>query len=622
MSVQRSLLLILTSAMDHAESILALIDSLGFYAVSSKRLVFNRERAEQYFSTSKFTEAQMEHLCSGPVQCVLLSKVGAINSLMNVCGMQFDEPSDARDRAPQTLRALYGIDRARSGVRCSVSVESALREIACVFPTAPPRQLSAEQYLQQAIMPGLAEAIAEISAQRPVDPIERLQQWLLLHRPVGEKLYESEVLKGYVLRVDGGSSRTSTNAPDSLRGVRNFRKCNGPSPIYGMAQVPISDMTAVADSLLNELGHTSVLFINVREEPVVFVDGIPHTIRHPDRPFQNVSHFAAVQGHELLGIERKLALEVRGQAAAQSGTINTLGLSGSLEPTGIDSGTSILSMAEAYDTVSRHFPQVSFRRIPFPSGQSPDDSDIQDIVEAVKGLSKGGCIVFQCDSGKGRATLCMAMADMVWNCLMRCPVGGDNANPTHSQDAASTATSPVKRLERKRSSAACAAAVVQPAWLRGLEQPDLPDRHASYFRPVEVLLDNLQKKYGPLLPAVEASVRNASAILNFGTAVADALDAASNYVGQDTNDLTRLHRYRGDNDQVWWMNLAASYLKRYCQMIVLAAYLAEHAPGFHSTFRAWHRKHWSVELPIRTIRFENQAQAEAASPRMKHLPCH
>ena len=596
-AVEKTLLIIMPDAMEHVAGITALVDSLGFYTIRVADLRFTAERARQYFYSTRFTSTQLEHLCSAPVRCIMLSKVGALSALQNVVGMMYDEPSDARDQAPQSLRALYGTDRARCGLRCSTSLEGAKREISCVFPSPPFHQRTTEDYLQEAILPGLSEAIAEISRKCPADPFDALERWLIRHRPSDETVYKSAVLPGHLLKADG--SADLVEQPDDLSEARNFRKCDGPAPVYGMAQSSLDGVEQVAEYLLKTEGHTHVVFINVREEPVIFIEGSPYTIRNPASPNMNVQHFAAVEGFELRAIERRLANDVLATAIDNGGMLQGLDASGESTPLMFEPDTDVCALDDGHDKVRRKYPSVEFSRIPFPSSQVPEDGDIDELLNIIHRLPKGGCLVLECDTGVGRTTHMMTVACLAWSAL--------NVPSIYSHAAETARHHPDPPC--KYSAVNNLLVTIGRGWTfeKGSPLSSEPHRKGQdeIAEPITPTLspemqEIAQQNGATIRAVVNRCVACTKQLIDMATCVGDCLEAAKDL--EVDNAVTRV-QYRRPKQASTWMRLASCYLKRYCNLLLIAAYLRTNAPHLRTTFREWHRKHWSVEQSIRSIHF-------------------
>lgn len=562
--MERTLLLVKPDAFPHAKSIIALLESRGFFVLKAQETHFTRERAVEYHFESMGTPTfndKVAFVCSGPCYAAVVCKVRAVAELRTIVGPY--DPEVARQTQPNTLRALYGLDNLRNAVNCSASVEVALREISCLFPSAPLHVLPSEEYLREAILPGLVEALAELSAPNnlPSDPYAALERWLVSNRPMSEGVYAHSVLTGHVLKYD--SLKPKLAPVPGIEAVSNFRKVKGPAPLYSMAQCPVAAREPLVAKLF-EAGHSSVTFVNVREEPVLYIRGHSCTIRNAAALDRHIEHLANVEAHELVRIERRLAADVLAEAFRNKGNFTVVDQSNKETVVEGLQRDDILTLSEAHHNLQAKYPNVNFMRIPVTAGSIPSDTDVVDIVELVKSVPAGGCVVFECSSGGGRSTLVLTMAVVVWRIL--------HATPTELN----------MWMRRGTSGAAAHDDVLNDSIV-------LNSKSDGDFAVVKQLL---------------ATVGHGATLKRF---VDDCIDLTDDVISLRkciASFLEDSERGGGGPEQIKALREASRYLRSYCRLMVLGAYGVECAPEFNASFKDWHRQHWNLQRPLKKLSFD------------------
>ena len=88
----------------------------------------------------------------------------------------------------------------------------------------------------------------------------------------------------YKVKVDHFEGIHCLEEDKVLEGAPNFRQVTG-FPIFGCAQPTLEGFVKVLDKIPKGTGDKVVrtVWYNMRQEPVIYCDGIPCAPRHPDR---------------------------------------------------------------------------------------------------------------------------------------------------------------------------------------------------------------------------------------------------------------------------------------------------------------------------------------------------
>lgn len=120
-------------AMDKLGEILSQIEDRQFQICRLRMCQLSRKQALDFYEFRKgdaFLPFMLEHIVSGPMIALELVGINAIERWRQEIGPA--DPAEARKTAPQSLRALYGVEKASNGFHGSDNIEIAGR-CACYF---------------------------------------------------------------------------------------------------------------------------------------------------------------------------------------------------------------------------------------------------------------------------------------------------------------------------------------------------------------------------------------------------------------------------------------------------------------------------------------------------------
>ena len=206
----------------------------------------------------------------------------------------------------------------------------------------------------------------------------------------------------------------------SMRGAPNFRDVPG-LPVYGLA-IPTA---AGARAVLDALGAAStpprrVLWHNMREEPVVYINGAPYVVREAGAPFANLE-YTGIDRTRVESMEARLKADVLREAAAWDGAVLVAHEAADFQVvaeweavTEADVQTPLELFGElaSVDGYS-----VDYVRVPVTDEKAPKDADFAALLARAWRPPPGAALVFNCQMGRGRTTTGMVIAALV--CLRR-----------------------------------------------------------------------------------------------------------------------------------------------------------------------------------------------------------
>ena len=147
-----------------------------------------------------------------------------------------------------------------------------------------------------------------VSDHWPEDMTEWLCARLRLLRQPHTCDYTEKVLEGLVMKLDEFDGIHMLKSPRPHSQVWNLRKTSSELPIFGVGQCHLEGLLYVARQLKAE-GYEMLFWFNMREEPVVFLNGKACAPRTPNALNENVDYLLAIEGHELDSMERRLCYD-------------------------------------------------------------------------------------------------------------------------------------------------------------------------------------------------------------------------------------------------------------------------------------------------------------------------
>jgi Inositol hexakisphosphate len=138
------------------------------------------------------------------------------------------------------------------------------------------------------------------------------------------------ILSAYtILKADVYPSLCSAAVPQRFDGAPNFRQAEGNTPVFGLG-IPTRDgITRVLDAIgaapgMPDHGQRCAVWTNLREEPVLYINGTPYVLREASGAYTNMKEYSGIDGQRLEELEARLKGEVLGEAAAAGGRVHVL----------------------------------------------------------------------------------------------------------------------------------------------------------------------------------------------------------------------------------------------------------------------------------------------------------
>jgi len=442
---------------------------------------------------------------------------------------------------------------------------------------------------------GLAEALEELSTK--ATPPRDLTSWLCgrinASRPEKVLEYPDAVLKGLVMKSDEFANIHILASERPHPAVWNFRRTETDKlPIFGAGQCHLEGMLFLARHL-KELGFLRVLWFNMREEPVVFLDGQACAPRSSTNLNENVDHLTSIEGWELDAMESRLRVDCVDAAERDGGYLSIFFQDEHGEnvqrPVPVLLDTSY-SVRKAYEWLNRQegAAQVRYIRVPIADETAPEEQDFDKIIRELReialvqktenmktiGQQSGDSValVFNCQMGRGRTT-----TGMVCGSILLLAARGWKP-PAHAE------TLPEPNAEGRR-------------------------RLLGEFKKILELLrlvDSASQSAHAATAGVPKEGRGWRAKLLADQCCNDCAHT-QNMVQAivQCNDSAKSAEPGSARSPEFWARRAINYLERYAYILLFAAYALEEVHGgFDTSFTEWSHEHWQFKRVIKNLTLE------------------
>jgi len=427
----------------------------------------------------------------------------------------------------------------------------------------------------------LADVLADLSTTFPLPPDVTL--WLpsrlRSYQPDEAHVYHNPVLKGLVMKCDEFENIHLLPSERLHPEAWNFRRTETADlPVFGSGQCHLDGIHFLAKDL-KEKGYQKVFWFNMREEPVVFLDGQACAPRTANNLNENVEHLQGIEGRELAAIEKRLCQDcVEAATEAESKTLSVyyqVGSGDNVEKPLKCPEDRSFTVAGAYGYLNKQedTPELVYSRVPIADETAPEEGDFDQLVKelkttACKGVKNDTALVFNCQMGRGRTTTGMVCGSI----LLLAAKGWTPPEGAPTSLPEPTAT----ERNRKRGEFASI-----------LELLHLVDGAALSKTAIEAGV----KMEGRGLAAkllVDQCCDDCGHAQNMVEAIVACTDAASKA------------EPGAARSPEFWARRAHNYLERYAFILLFAAYALEDVhSGFERSFGEWSRSHWQFKRVIK-----------------------
>ncbi|PWA70401.1 hypothetical protein CTI12_AA289430 [Artemisia annua] len=389
-----------------------------------------------------------------------------------------------------------------------------------------------------------------------------------------------------VLKSDHCPGCQQPYLPERVEGAPNFREIHG-FPVYGVANPTVEGIKSVIQRIGSSKNGRPVFWHNMREEPVIYINGKPFVLREVERPYKNMLEYTGIDRERVERMEARLKEDILKESERYGGDIMVIHetedgkIYEAWEHVSIDAVQTPLEVFKSL--VADGFP-IKYARVPTTDGKAPKSSDFDKLALNISSAPKDTAFVFNCQMGRGRTTTGTVIA-----CLLKLRIdygrpirvllddvacGGESDNGSSSGDE--SGADPVSKGRTR----------VDASHAFGMNDILLLWKITRFFE------NGVECR-----EALDAVIDRCSALQNIRQAV---LRYRKLFNQQHTEPRERRVA----------LNRGAEYLERYFRLIAFAAYLGSEAfDGFCGqgdskiTFKSWLRQRpevqsmkWSIRL--------------------------
>jgi len=203
-----------------------------------------------------------------------------------------------------------------------------------------------------------------------------------------------------------------------ITGAPNYRQVDGLC-VYGVAIPTIEGMKNTIGHLLKtsntETIPKKVLWISLREEPVVYINQRPFVLRNYDSPFNNLE-YTGIDTARVEEMEVRLKRDILNEAGRYEGKFlihdeNNDGKTfEAWEPVNEET---VMTPREVYKRLGEEGFPVSYVRVAITDEQSPEEADFDSLVRLIQDTDRTTTgIVFNCQMGRGRTSTGMVITTL------------------------------------------------------------------------------------------------------------------------------------------------------------------------------------------------------------------
>ena len=224
-----------------------------------------------------------------------------------------------------------------------------------------------------------------------------------------------------ILKIDHWQDFKQPVSESAVTGAPNFRKIDclsiGPHQIYAVAQPTQAALEHILEIVSSALPTPRrIVWINVREEPLLYINGEPFVLRDQYASLRNIKAYTGIAASRLEQMELRLKEDVLAEARAHLGRIllHSEGSERDLLPIW-ESVQDVSTMRDLFalnSELSQKYPHLEYYRVPITAEEAPEPADFDTLLRILTGeaedelaLAHGSVFIFNCQMGLGRSTM-------------------------------------------------------------------------------------------------------------------------------------------------------------------------------------------------------------------------
>lgn len=184
--------------------------------------------------------------------------------------------------------------------------------------------------------------------------------------------------------------------------------------VGGVAQAHTSGIRAALNEVRKVYSSGPIVWVTLREEPVLYVNGRSHIIRSVEHPLKPVA-IVGISGSRIAHIETKLKAEVLAESQLNGGNIcvHRETANGNIDMLweAVEE-ESVATLTEVFEEMNERGYGVHYVRHPIAQGVGPQPTDFQRVFDLCMEFPHAP-IIYNCQTGKGRSSIMMVISTIV-----------------------------------------------------------------------------------------------------------------------------------------------------------------------------------------------------------------
>ncbi|KAF5341719.1 hypothetical protein D9611_001925 [Ephemerocybe angulata] len=345
--------------------------------------------------------------------------------------------------------------------------------------------------------------------------------------------------------------REGHHVEHEVRGAINFRQVPD-SNIFALGQPTVEAIDEVLRRIKSsEPTAQKIVWITLREEPIVYINGAPYCLRRERFSLRNVKDYGGISSSRLEVLEERLRDDVLAELEAFGGRLllHTESSDGTVIPVWQDVRAEDVMVLKDVMSSRRNLGDVSlqYNRVPITAEKPPDFADINDLMNIVLRTGANTPIVVNDQLGRGRSTLASILLILIkqWFAVYHQAPETGRIPPQRTMSMISTTGSFTGTFDVK------------------------PAKHRHSYTVINNLLRVVRRGHA-VKTAVDEAIDQCSQVYNLRDSIEEARERANEATDEKQK---RAHAAKGMQN-----------LRRYFELIVFQAYLQSTEPDTMQSF--------------------------------------
>lgn len=221
-----------------------------------------------------------------------------------------------------------------------------------------------------------------------------------------------------ILKIDHWTEESTVNLPLQISGAPNFRKIDlglqdEKYQIYAVAQPTLAALRSILAhvSAASHQPPERIVWVNVREEPLIYINGEPFVLRDQYASLRNIKAYTGITDRRLEQMETRLKEDILAESKTYLNRIllHSEGPNHELLPIWESVGQiyTLRDLFASEEELVQDYPQLEYYRVPITAEEPPEAGDFDSLRRIInqKSTSQGSQVfIFNCQMGIGRST--------------------------------------------------------------------------------------------------------------------------------------------------------------------------------------------------------------------------